>query len=100
MNQQKGSLFMLAQQTGAACGLLAGSLRQLEKEIKDKDRRIQTLKARLEKLQSQPDPDPDHIEEIKADVQDLETQLETDRPMLKAFQEEYRSLCGPLPILN
>ena len=91
---------MLAQQTGAACSLLAGSLRQLEGEIKEKERRIQTLNARLEKLQSQPDPDPDRIEEIKADIQDLETQLEADRPMLRAFQEEYRSLCGPMPILN
>lgn len=77
------------------CDMMARAIKHIEQEIKAKERRIQNLTERLKKLQSQPNPDLTQIQEIKKDIQELEDQLETDRPQLNAFQEEFAASCGP-----
>jgi len=76
------------------CDMMAKAIGHIEQEIKAKERRIRSLAERLGKLQSQPDPDPLQIQQIKADMQELEDQLKTDRPQLNAFQEEFAASCG------
>jgi chromosome segregation ATPase len=74
---------------------MAEAIKFIKQEIKAKEARIRVLTERLEKLQSQPNPDPDQIQEIKADIQELEDQLETTaRPQLNAFEEEFAASCG------
>ena len=76
------------------CDMMAKAIKHIEQEIEAKERWIRNLKERLEKLQSQPDPDPLQIQEIKADMQELEDQLKTDQSQLNAFQEEFAASCG------
>jgi hypothetical protein len=74
---------------------MADAIKFIEQQIKSKERRIRILTERLTKLQSEPNPDPDQIQELRADIQALEDQLEmTDRPQLNAFEEEFAASCG------
>lgn len=77
------------------CDLMARAIKHIEREITAKERRVQNLTERLEKLQNQPNPDLAQIQEIKKDIQELESQLKTDRPQLNAFKEEFSASCGP-----
>ncbi|MET0582750.1 MAG: hypothetical protein ABWX88_06820 [Pseudoxanthomonas sp.] len=77
------------------CDMMAKAIKHIEQEIKTKERRIRSLSQRIQKLQSTPNPDLIQINEIKADMQELEDQLEMDRPQLVAFQEEFAASCGP-----
>lgn len=78
-----------------ACDVMARAIIFIKQEIKAKELRIKILTERLQKLQSQPNPDPTQIREIKTDIQDLEDQLENDRSQLNAFEEEFAASCGP-----
>ncbi|GAB3092712.1 hypothetical protein [Lysobacter terrae] len=79
----------------SGCQVMADAIKFIRQEIQSKEARIRMLTQRLEKLQSQPDPDLSQIEEIKADIRELESQLEsTDRPQLSAFEEEFAASCG------
>ena len=79
----------------SGCDLMEDAIKFIEQQIKSKERRIRILTERLTKLESQPNPDPDQIQELRADIQALEDQLEnTDRPQLSAFQEEFAASCG------
>ena len=79
----------------SGCDLMAEAIKFIKKEIESKEARIRALTERLNKLQSQPNPDPEKIQEIRADIQELEDQLEnTDRPQLSAFEEEFAASCG------
>ena len=77
------------------CDMMAKAIKHIEQEIRTKERRIRSLSQRIQKLQSVPNPDLIQINEIKADMQELEDQLEMDRPQLSAFQEEFSASCGP-----
>jgi len=77
------------------CDMLRDAVKFIEDEIAQKEERITVLTARLHKLQSQPDPNPEQIAEIKADIQALEAQLKSDRPQLTAFKEEVQAICPP-----
>lgn len=76
------------------CDMMAKAIKHIAEEIKAKELRIRSLEERLEKLQSHPDPDPLQIQQIEADMQELEDQLKTDRAQLNAFQEEFAASCG------
>ena len=79
----------------SGCDVMANAIKFIRQEIKAKEARIRTLTERLEKMQAQPNSDLDQIQEIKADIQELEDQLETtDRPQLNAFEEEFAASCG------
>jgi hypothetical protein len=84
-------------QTGreSFCQLLARHIAYLKQEIRNKEHRIRTLNARLSELLSQPNPDPAVIQEIRADIQELEVELETDRPQLNATEEDFAASCRP-----
>jgi capsule polysaccharide export protein KpsE/RkpR len=75
------------------CDMLRDAVKFIE--IAQKEERITVLTARLHKLQSQPDPNPEQIAEIKADIQALEAQLKSDRSQLTAFKEEVQAHCPP-----
>lgn len=78
----------------SGCDVMADAIKFIRQEIRSKEARIRMLTQRLEKLQSQPDPDLSQIEEIKADIREFEGQLEaTDRPQLSAFEEEFAASC-------
>jgi chromosome segregation ATPase len=77
----------------SVCQMMARLIKALKQEIKDKEQRILTLNGRLSKLQSQPNPDPALIQEIKADIHDLEAQLPTDRSQLEAAENEFAASC-------
>lgn len=86
---------MSTKSTRSGCDVMAEAIKFIKQEIKAKEARIRVLTERLEKLHSQPNPDPDQIQEIKADIQELEDQLETTaRPQLNAFEEEFAASCG------
>ncbi len=84
---------MSTQAIRTVCNMMAKAIEFIEQEIKAKERRIETLTARLKKLRSQPNPDSAQIQEITTDIKDLEDQLEMDRSQLKAFQEEFDASC-------
>jgi hypothetical protein len=77
------------------CDMMAKAITHIEQDIKAKERRIRSLTERLEKLKSQPNPDPIQIQEVEADRQELEEELKNDRLQLIAFQEEFAASCGP-----
>ena len=86
---------MATKPTRSGCDVMADAIKFIKQEIKSKEARIRILTERLQKLQSQPNADPDQIQEIRADIQKLEEQLEmTDRPQLIAFEEEFAASCG------
>ncbi len=76
------------------CNTLARAIAHIRQEIGTKESRIRSLTERLGKLQSQPNPDMTQIQEIKKDRQELEEQLEMDRPQLNAFEDEFAASCG------
>lgn len=86
---------MSIQSISNVCDMMARAIKHIEQEIKAKERRIQNLTERLEKLQSNPHPDLAQIQEIKKDIHELGDQLATDRPQLSAFQEEFAASCKP-----
>jgi chromosome segregation ATPase len=77
------------------CDMLEDAVKFIEREIAAKEDRIEVLTTRIQKLESQPDPDLGQIAELQADIQELEVQLKSDRPQLTAFQEEFTAACGP-----
>ena len=79
----------------SGCDLMAEAIKFIQKEIESKEARIRALTERLNKLQSQSNPEPEKIQEIRADIQEIEDQLgNTDRPQLSAFEEEFAASCG------
>lgn len=76
------------------CDMMERAIKFIQKEIRAKERRTQSLTERLEKLQCKENSDAAQIEEITADIQDLQGQLENDRAQLSAFQEEFTASCG------
>ena len=86
---------MPPQSKRSVCDMMERAIKFIEQEITAKESRVQDLKERLSKLQSQPNPDPAQIQEISTDLQKLEDQLDTDRSQLNAFQEEFAADCGP-----
>ena len=86
---------MSTQSIRKVCDMMERAIKHIEQEINAKELRIQNLTERLKKLQSNPNPDPAQIHEIKKDIQELEDQLERDRAQLNAFQEEFSASCGP-----
>lgn len=86
---------MSTQSMRSVCDMMAEAIKFIGQEIEAKEARIRILSERLGKLQSQPHPDLDQIQEIKTDIQDLKDQLETDLSQLNAFQEEFAASCGP-----
>lgn len=76
------------------CDMMERAIKFIQKEIRAKERRTQSLTERLEKLQCKENSDAVQIEEITADIQDLQGQLENDRAQLSAFQEEFTASCG------
>jgi predicted nucleic acid-binding Zn-ribbon protein len=76
------------------CDMMAKAIKHIEQSIKAKEHQIRSLTERLEKLKSQTNPDPIQIQEIEADRQKLEEELNNDRPQLIAFQEEFAASCG------
>lgn len=76
------------------CDILADTIKFAKQEIKQKEARIRVLKDRLRKLQSQPHPDQAQIAQVKNDIQELESQLESiDRPQLNALEEDFSVHC-------
>jgi len=72
---------------------MAKWIKSIEQEINAKEGRVNNLRARITKLQSQPDPDLAQIQELEEDIRELERQLESDRPQLPAFEEEFLAVC-------
>ena len=70
------------------CDVLAEGIRDWEKEIERKKRRIQILRERLDKLQSQPNPDLTQIGEIKTDIQELEDGIESHQQTIQHLSDE------------
>lgn len=77
------------------CDMLEEAIKAIEREVENKQRRIETLRQRIEKLQAGGEPNTALIAELSEDVQELETELESDRPQLAGFQEEFSASCGP-----
>jgi predicted nucleic acid-binding Zn-ribbon protein len=77
------------------CDLLEDAIKFIKQDIAAKEARIEVLTGRLQKLQDQQDPDLAQIAEIQADIQQLETELASDRPQLSAFEEEFAAACRP-----
>ena len=77
------------------CDMLEDAIKAIEQEVENKQRRIDTLRQRIEKLQARGEPNTALIAELSGDVQELETELESDRPQLAAFKEEFSASCGP-----
>ncbi|HEY7153625.1 MAG TPA: hypothetical protein VH575_06680 [Gemmataceae bacterium] len=78
-----------------ACQMMARSIQFLKREIEAKKRRRRQLEGTLQKLLSQPNPDPALVQDLKRHIQELETELESDRTDLSAFENEYAASCGP-----
>jgi chromosome segregation ATPase len=76
------------------CKLFAKALKQIEKDIRDKERRVRALGDEIGDLQRQPKPDQAKIQELAQRRQELESELETDRSQLGAFQEEFSASCS------
>ena len=76
------------------CKLFKRAIEQIEKDIKEKERRARALGDDIEKLQRDPEPDQAKIQELAQKRQALESELETDRIQLGAFREEFSASCS------
>lgn len=86
---------MSTQPMRSVCDLMKRAINHIQQEIKAKESRVRNLTERLQKLQSQPNPDQAQLQEIRGDIQELEGELKTDLSQLNAFQEEHAASCGP-----
>jgi hypothetical protein len=75
--------------------MMARLIESLKQEIRAKQRRIQILNERHGKLQSEPNPDPTLVQQIVAEIQELEDQLQTDQSQLDTDENEFTAFCGP-----
>jgi hypothetical protein len=77
------------------CEWLEKGVMFIEQDIARKERHIEVMHERIDKLKSAPNPDLALIAELEGDIRELETELESDRPQLMAFREEFSASCGP-----
>jgi chromosome segregation ATPase len=77
------------------CNLLGRAIAELQRQLHEKEVALAMAKSHLRDLQHQRPPDPEKIRLAKAEVKRLESEVETDRAQLQAFQEEFSAECRP-----
>jgi predicted RNase H-like nuclease (RuvC/YqgF family) len=75
--------------------MLARQIEAIKREISVKERRIENLKQLLSKLEAQPDADAALVQQMKALIEELKSELPRDRSDLAAFENEFAASCGP-----
>jgi hypothetical protein len=77
----------------SACEMMDAAIKQMERDIINKERQIRSNIQLIDRLESQPNPDTALIGELKRLNDRLQNEIDSDRPQLGAFQEEFSASC-------
>jgi peptidoglycan hydrolase CwlO-like protein len=89
----------MAEDVGASqeCEEFAFAIQMLQQEIPELEKLVQALRSLLKRLQSRPNPDQAQIQQVTADLQSRNEQLEGAQGQLAAFQAVFDENCRPHP---
>jgi hypothetical protein len=79
--------------TSQECEEFAFAIQMLQREIPELEKLVQALRSLLKRLQSRPNPDQAQIQQVTADLQSRNDQLEHAQGQLAAFQAVFDENC-------
>lgn len=78
------------------CTMMRNAIKSMKSEIPRKREQLKNMQAHLSKLQSQANPDPALIDQLKELIKSQEHDLVTTEAQLNAFEEEVSASCPPV----